>query len=326
MTESEQGSADRPALRAGTPPVPDLTPWLARRATVRKFDTDAEIPDEEVREIIDAGRKAPTSGTVQMYSFVWIRGPSPRKRIHELCDRGTEQIEEASHFLLVCIDLRRVRLLLEHCDCEFQITPTMGLLEGAIDASLAAMGAMTAAESRGYGVCPIGNILNDLTGVAAAADVPEGVLPIYGLCIGVPRHDEPAENAPRVPLEAVLHDAEYRDPSEDLLDECYDAMNEMYGDSVYGDATREWQGTLERYWGPEGFMNRRERTLLSALRQQGFFAARGVHEPADGDERGEDDDKEDERDEDDEKGDEHGEDDDKEDERGEDDKGDVTQT
>jgi nitroreductase len=307
MTESEQGSPDRPALRSETPSVPDLTPWLARRATVRQFDTDAKIPDKEVREIVDAGRKAPTSGTVQMYSFVWIRSQSLRKRIHDLCDRGTEQIEDASHFLLVCIDLRRVRLLLEHRDRDFQITPTMGLLEGAIDASLAAMGTMAAAESRGYGVCPIGNILNDLPGIAAAADVPEGVLPIYGLCIGVPRHDEAAENAPRVPLEAVLHDGEYRDPSEGILEECYDVMNEMYGDSVYGDATREWQGTLERYWGPDGFMNRREGTLLSALRQQGFFAVRGVHEPADGDGRGEDDNN----------GDEYGE---------EDDKGDVTQT
>lgn len=283
MTESDRGHADRPALRAETQQVPDLTPWLARRATVRQFDTDADIPEEEVREILDAGRKAPTSGTVQMYSFVWIRSQSLRERIHELCDRGTEQIEEASHFLLVCIDLRRVRLLLEHRDREFRIAPTMGLLEGAIDASLAAMGAMTAAESRGYGVCPIGNVLNNLPGVAAAADIPKGVLPIYGLCIGVPRHDEATENAPRIPLDAVLHDGEYCDPSEDLLDECYDAMEEMYGDSVYGDSTREWQGTLERYWGPKGFMNRREQTLLSALRQQGFFAARGVHEPVDGD-------------------------------------------
>ena len=279
---SDGGRADRPALKVKPPQVPDLTPWLATRATVREFDPDAEIPDEEVREIVDARRKAPTSGTAQMYSFIWIRDRSTRERIHELCDRGTEQIEEASHFLLVCIDLRRICQLLEHRDREFQITPVMGLLEGAIDASLAAMGAMTAAESRGYGVCPIGNILNGLPDVAETAGVPAGVLPIFGLCIGVPRHGEATENAPRVPLDAVLHENEYSDPSEDLLDACHDAMNEMYDDSVYGDSTREWHGTLERYWGPKGFMNRREETLLAALRQQGFFAARGVHEPADG--------------------------------------------
>lgn len=278
LTESE--SVGRPALRAEgePPPVPDLTPWLARRCTVREFDPDAEIPDEEIRELVDAGRKAPTSGTTQMYSFVWIRDQSLRERIHDLCDRGTIQIEEASHFMLVCIDLRRIRQLLEHRDREFQISPTMGLLEGAIDASLAAMATMIGAESRGYGVCPIGNILNNLPAIAAAAELPAGVLPIYGLCIGVPRQGEAVENAPRLPIDAVLHDGGYSDPSKELLEECYDAMNQMYGDSVYGDSTREWQGTLERYWGPEGFMNRREETLLSALRQQGFFAARGVQE------------------------------------------------
>jgi hypothetical protein len=158
---------------------------------------------------------------------------------------------------------------------------TMGLLEGAVDASLAAMATMVAAESRGYGVCPIGNILNGLPDIATAAAIPEGVLPIFGLCIGIPRYSEATESAPRVPLDAVLHDSAYTDPSPDLLEECYDAMNEMYGDSVYGDSGRQWQETLERYWGPAGFMNRREETLLTALCQQGFFESRGVNEPAD---------------------------------------------
>ncbi|MFC5972975.1 nitroreductase family protein [Halomarina salina] len=269
---------DRPATRRERPPVSNLSPWLARRCTVRAFDPDAEIPDDDVREIVDAGRKAPTSGTTQMYSFLWIRDPAVRERVHELCNRGTAQVEEASHFLLVCIDLRRIRRLLDHRDREFRLAPTMGLLEGAVDASLAAMGAIVAAESMGYGTCPVGNVLNALPAVARAVDLPAGVLPIYGLCIGVPRHGSARENAPRLPLGAVLHEGEYRDPSTELLDACYESMNEMYGDSVYGDATREWQETLERYWGPDGFMNRREETLLTALRQQGFFADRGVDE------------------------------------------------
>jgi nitroreductase len=283
VTNSDEQYTDRPAINAEESQVSDLTRWLAGRATVRDFDPDAEILDNEIRKMVDAGRKAPTSGTVQMYSFVWVREQSMRERIHELCDRGTKQVEEASHFLLVCIDLRRVRLLLEHRDREFQSSPTMGVLEGAIDASLAAMATMTAAESQGYGICPIGNILNGLPEVAAAVDLPLGVLPIYGLCIGVPANEQAKENAPRLPLDAVLHEGEYQDPLPELLEACHDTMDQMYGNSVYGDADREWHGTLDRYWGPNGFMNRREETLLAALRQQGFFTHRGIEEPADGD-------------------------------------------
>lgn len=265
------GPTERPALGADAPSVPDLAPWIARRATVRNFDPEATIPDSEIRELIDAGRKAPTSGTTQMYSFVWVRDQDTRERIHDLCDRGTVQVEEASHFLVVCIDLRRNRLLLDRRDRDFGLPPLMGLLEGTIDASLAAMATMLAAESRGYGVCPIGNILNGLDDIARLLDLPAGVLPIYGLCIGVPVDDAPKENCPRIPLEAVLHEETYRDPGPDLLEACYERMDRMYGDSVYGDEQTRWEDTLHRYWGSAGFMRRREPTIRRTLRQQGFM-------------------------------------------------------
>lgn len=269
--EAGMGQGGRPALAADPPAVPDLAPWLARRATVRQFDPEATIPDSEIRELIDAGRKAPTSGTTQMYSYVWVRDQGTRERIHELCDRGTKQVEEASHFLVVCIDQRRNRLLLEHRDRSFRLPPLMGLLEGAIDASLAAMATMVAAESRGYGVCPIGNILNGLDEIARELELPAGVLPIYGLCIGVPAPGAPNENCPRVPLKAILHEHGYRDPSPELLEACYERMDRMYGDSVYGDGGKRWDDTLHRYWGAEGFMHRREPTIRRTLGQQGFL-------------------------------------------------------
>ncbi|MCW8173446.1 hypothetical protein D8S78_22260 [Natrialba swarupiae] len=78
------------------PAVPKLTGWLSRRRTVREYDADATIPDEEIRAILDAGRKAPTSGTIQMYSFVSVRDPEMRARIHEAAGGGQPRIEEAT--------------------------------------------------------------------------------------------------------------------------------------------------------------------------------------------------------------------------------------
>lgn len=70
----------------------------------------------------------------------------------------------------------------------------MALFEGTIDASLAAQMTMTIAESRGYDVCPIGNILTNQDAIAREIELPELVVPIFGLCIGVPSDAAPKEN------------------------------------------------------------------------------------------------------------------------------------
>lgn len=257
---------DRTATGSG---VPDLGPWLSNRETIRYFDSDADLPESEVREIIDAGRKAPTSGNNQLYSFVWVRDPDVRAEIHVLCERASPQVEEAHHFLLVCIDIHRIRRLLDHRDREFMLSPAMALLEGAVDASLAAQNATTVAESRGYGVCPIGNILTNVAAISELVDAPSGVLPIFGLAIGVPHPTERSTTRPRLPLDAVLHDGTYTEPSPEQLERCYDAIDPMY------DGTdRTWDGKLFNYWGPDGFMNDREPELVAALAQQGFFEFR----------------------------------------------------
>jgi nitroreductase len=267
----------RPSLAEDSPAVPQLTGWLTRRSTVRQFDPEATIPDEEIRRIIDAGRKAPTSGTVQMYSFVWIRDPEARARINGYVG-GQPHIEEASHFFLVCIDLRRVRLLHEHRDVEFEMAPMTAILKGGVDAALAAQNTITAAESHGYGVCPIGAISERLSDVSEEADVPPEVIPAFGLCIGVPLESAHGDPTPRIPIDAVLHEDGYTDPSPELLEACYEQMNQLYDDPG-----RVWEGALEHYWGPapKGSMNDREEELLETLREQGFFAYRGVEEPVD---------------------------------------------
>lgn len=251
-------------------PLPDLVPYIRGRATVRQFDPAGDIPDADLREIVDSGRKAPTSGTTQAYSFVWVKDPDRRRRIHELCDGGTDQVVTASHFLVVCIDTHRNERLLAHRNEPFALPRAMGLLEGAIDAALAAQLMMVAAESRGYGVCPIGNILNNVMGITEVLELPEGALPIFGLCIGVPADGAPRENCPRIPLDAILHEDTYETPNDEILDACYDRMDPMYEDSVYGDPTTTWDRTLVRYWGPEGFMSRREAELAATLDRQGF--------------------------------------------------------
>jgi hypothetical protein len=208
-----------------------------------------------------------------MYSFVRVSDSDTRARIHDHCGRGTEQITDCSEFLVVCADLRRVKCLHEFRDVDFYLSPLMALVEGSIDAALAAEGVIVAAESRGYGVCPIGNILTNLDKVAAEIDLPQGVLPLFGLSIGV-AVDEEVRGCPRIPLDAILHEETYEDPDENLIAACFAAMDERYADQP----GRSWDGTLANYWSSDGFMNDRETVLRRTLRQQGFFVDEGVQE------------------------------------------------
>ncbi|MFB6187338.1 MAG: nitroreductase family protein, partial [Halobacteriaceae archaeon] len=164
----------------------------------------------------------------------------------------------------------RIRQLLEHRNRSFKFSPIMGLVESVIDASLAAQAVMVSAESRGYGICPIGNIMYNIDVISRIVNLPEMVIPLFGLSIGVPHKEAPRENAPRIPLEAIYHHNEYEKVNNTTLEKCYESMNKMYGDSIYGDETQEWQETLERYWGKNGFMDDHEPKLKSALEQQGF--------------------------------------------------------
>ena len=55
---------------------------IEERRTVRRY-TDAPVPEEDVRRILDAARYAPSSGNEQPWKFLVVRD---RKRINELRD------------------------------------------------------------------------------------------------------------------------------------------------------------------------------------------------------------------------------------------------
>lgn len=264
---------DEDATPRSRPSVPDLADWAMRRKTIRNF-ADEEIPASELREIVAAGHAAPSLLEPGLRSFVWVRDPEKRGQIHDYCRRGQPQVEEASHFLLVCLDFRLVDRLLANRG-RSAAPPSLGpCFVGAVDASVAAQAAMTAAESRGYGVCPIGSILANLADVASAVGLAGGVLPLFGLCIGIPHDSERSDDRPRIPLEAVLHEDAYREPSPELLDRCYENVDAMYEGS-----DRTWDGKIRNYWGPDGFMNRYEADVCEALAQQGFIDSNGLFDP-----------------------------------------------
>src|SRR5882762_996114 len=77
-----------------------------RRATL-SFD-GSPVPDQDLRTILDAGRKAPSGYNIQPWRFVVVRSPEQKKKLRE-ASFGQPKVEEAGAVIVCCGDLTAVR-------------------------------------------------------------------------------------------------------------------------------------------------------------------------------------------------------------------------
>lgn len=237
-------------------PVLDV---LQRRGSCRRF-ADEALPDELVHRLVASAQRAPTDAAGQMYSFVRITDPELRERIAQLSgDQG--HIRDAAEFFVVCADTHRLERLLEHRGESYGMGPLVTLLFGITDAALAAQSMALAAEAMGLGICYIGGLQNNVVEVAELLELPERVLPLWGLCVGV-RADEPGTK-PRVPTDLVLHENRFHEYTSEQLDRAYEAM---------ASATRsgDWLNPVRKYFGEGGHMATREATFRALVERQGL--------------------------------------------------------
>ncbi|MCV5307300.1 nitroreductase NfsA, partial [Escherichia coli] len=81
------------------------------------------------------------------------------------------------------------------------------LLIGVVDTALLAQNALIAAESLGLGGVYIGGLRNSIEAVTELLELPQHVLPLFGLCLGWPA-DNP-DIKPRMPAAMLVHENRY---------------------------------------------------------------------------------------------------------------------
>jgi nitroreductase len=179
---------------------------LHSHRSIRNF-TDAVVPDADIDTAVRAGQAASTSSAVQAYSLLQVTDLAVREAIVPLTG-GQTKIARCGAFFIVCGDVRRHRLVCEAANSAYD-AKLEAFLVATADASLFAQNLVVAFESMGYGICFIGGLRNQLNDVEALIPLPEGVYPLYGLCVGVPAEAPIAR--PRLPLEAVWFKDSYPD-------------------------------------------------------------------------------------------------------------------
>jgi nitroreductase len=195
---------------------------LAHRS-IRSYTGDP-IPPEMLETLIRAGQGAASSSFIQAYSVIRVTRPEVRRAVAEAAG-GQVWIERAAEFLVFCADLRRIEAACERAGRGPLAGWTEHGLAAVIDVALMAQNLLLAAESLGLGGVFIGGIRNDPERVAELLGIPRLVVPVFGMCLGWPA-DAP-EVKPRMPMDLILHQDTYRDPSDEEV-AAYDATMAAY--------------------------------------------------------------------------------------------------
>jgi FMN reductase [NAD(P)H] len=198
--------------------------------SIRSYKTDP-VSDEMLEQIIAAAHQAPTSMNAQEISLVVVRDPVRKASIAELAG-GQAWIAQAPVFIVVVIDFRKTAMGMKKAGLEQIIHESMeGFGVAAVDAGIVLGTLITAAESLGLGIVPIGGIRRNPQEMIDRLNLPPLTFPMVGLCIG--HIDKKAPQKPRLDIKTFRHD-------------------ERYDSSDYGAAIDAYDSTLMAYWKESG--------------------------------------------------------------------------
>jgi len=244
----------------------DVRNTLLERRSIRRYEREP-VPADQIQFIYEAIRNSPTSYNGQQFSVIDVTDQKLKEQLYELTQQ--KQIKTCSHFLLFCADYNKITRLadLKHIDMP-PFTHTMdGVIVGVVDATLAMMSALVAAESCGLGTCCIGYARTAAPeAISRLLELPQGVFAVCGLAIGIPR--EQPDLKPKQPLSVIVHHDKYRsdDMGSELLE--YDAGISEYNRTRSGTTSdNDWASHIIDY-----YRHAMSYRMLDALRRRGFDA------------------------------------------------------
>ncbi|HUO46916.1 MAG TPA: nitroreductase family protein [Acidimicrobiia bacterium] len=165
-------------------PDPHLYKGILRLRVLRHYQSEP-ISDEDLSEVLEAGRWTGTSKNRQLWSVVVVRDPQQRDRLAET-GNSTDPIRRAPVTLV---------LVQEPEAYEF-------------DVGRVAQNMMLAASALGIATCPI--TLHRPEDAAAVLGLPEGRKSLYAIAMGYPSAEaEVVKRGGRKPVDEFVHHDSY---------------------------------------------------------------------------------------------------------------------
>jgi nitroreductase len=192
-----------------------------------------------------------------------VKSPETRALIAE--SAGNQgYVKSAAEFLVMCADLKRAGNYCIKNGFAFEGQYTEQFIIATVDVALLAQNLVIAAESEGLGICYIGGIRNDPQRVTELLDLPLGVYPVFGLCLGYP--DQDPEIKPRLPLSVIVKEETYNERGNEEDVRVYDEqIEEYYKQRLGGGHGITWSQQVSKLLGEKSRPHMRD-----YLKNQGF--------------------------------------------------------
>ena len=142
----------------------DTLQTISERRSIRKYKRDV-IPDEHLRQIMEAGRQAPSAGNRQPWHFVVVAESDQKRKVARACNGQMWMADAAC--ILVGVGFPQV-------SSEWY----------PVDVAIAMENMVLAARSLGYGTCWIGAF--DPEQVKAVCQIPPEAKVVACAPLGVP--------------------------------------------------------------------------------------------------------------------------------------------
>ena len=219
---------------------------ILNHRSIRQF-TDKKLTDEQIHTIVLAAQQASTSSYVMAYTIIGITDSSIKAKLSAISRQS--YVEDNGHLFVFCADLHRISQQAPEKDqlsMQESLESTEQFIVSTIDTALAAQNAAIAAESMGLGICYIGSLRNNIQAVNDILELPELVIPLFGMTIGYP--DQQPEVKPRLPLDVIYHQNKYSygEKEKELLIDFNEQVNDYYKNRNQNERVDTWSEQMIR--------------------------------------------------------------------------------
>ncbi|MRS13783.1 oxygen-insensitive NADPH nitroreductase [Enterobacteriaceae bacterium RIT691] len=211
---------------------------LLNHRSIRHF-TGEPISQAQREAIIASAQAASSSSFLQCSSIIRVTDPQLREQLVTLTG-GQQHVAQAAEFWVFCADFNRH---LQICP-DAHLGRAEQLLLGVVDTAMMAQNAMVAAESLGLGGVYIGGVRNSIEAVTELLNLPQHVLPLFGLCLGWPADDPGVK--PRLPASIVVHENQYQPVDQDELARYDEEVASYYLSRGSNTRTDTWSDHIRR--------------------------------------------------------------------------------